>query len=609
MGQERFEMPCLASIVNNTKDVAGDGLRVHKGSLWLDCLVPVVEVLDPAPFGSFLVWCIRWAISFGHRSIHSAPSIPYALTTTLSSPPVPILLFCQDSCNHNHTIHVYSSPKVQMPSPIPGSERGRLDDGSFNSSSSFSSEYSRHLIYTPISAPPPGIQPFPTRGFPVEILSYVTDYHAMRRVLRVSRQFHELMLPKLWKHIYVQPQVEGELLSTLASQLDARCSAWKTRGEQVQTLQLALQYTKDPRCHNILDVRDAYLPVQRFLAGLTNMHTLVLEAGTLAGVASRARWRPSDIEMSKQLAGLKTLVFTPPNVPFTTRLHHYNTHPNTRFEQWLLSQANIEYFEYHTRDRLVGAFPATAFPNLRRLMIAVENIEAMRGLEGPRGITHLRMTVPPRCPFIISRIPPPALPRGAPRLPPALRNVTVLVRDDADLEFAGLLPKLERLDIVLKGRKLRRLLAALRAVDEVTGRRRSAYLQGLRFLRVRRLYLTPMDGGNEHHQESGGTNAIGGDGGDIKVAHIFAELPALEEFEAMRDDETWIRFAWDGSTRFVKWKGPSDGRPGIPSVGDEWSHDWEEGVTSVDPMTPLRFRKMWRMPLILRDLESSEPEE
>lgn len=172
--------------------------------------------------------------------------------------------------------------------------------------------------------------------------------------------------------------------------------------------------------------------------------------------------------------------------------------------------------------------------------------------------------------------------------------VNVLVRDDGDLEFARLLPKLERFNIVLKERKLQRLLAALRAADEVTGRRYSAHLQGLRFFRVRRLCLTPKDSGNEHHQESGGTSAIGGEGGDIKVTHIFAELPALEELEAMRDDETWIRFARDGSTRIVEWKSPSDGRPGVPYVGDEWSHGWEEGVTSVDPMTSLRFRKVWK---------------
>ncbi|KAG9225243.1 hypothetical protein CCMSSC00406_0007074 [Pleurotus cornucopiae] len=470
-----------------------------------------------------------------------------------------------------------------MPSPI--SRRDRLDNGSPNS---------------------------PRRGLPVEILdkilSHVTEYHDMRRILRVSRQFHALMVPKLWKHISVRPHVEGQLLNTLAAQLDAQCSAWKTRGEQVQTLGLALEYIARPLQYHETprDVRDAYLAVQRFLAGLTNMHTLVLEADTHSEFVSRARWHPSDIDMRKQLAGLKTLVFTPPSIRFKTWLREYDTHPNTQFEQWLLSQENIQYFEYQTRNRLVGVFPANAFPNLRRLKIAAVNIEAMRGLEGLRGITHLRMTVPPRCPFIIPLIPPPILPSDAPRLPPALSNVTVLARDDRDLEFAGLLPKLERLDIVLKRRNLRRLLAALRAVDGVTGTRRSAHLRGLRFLRVRRLYLTPKDNGNENLQES--------DGG--KVADIFAELPALEEFEAMRDDRTWIRFARDGSTRVVKWKCHSyydDDEYNIceesGGVREEWCQDWEVGVTSVDPATPLYFQHVWRMPPELRNLETSDSEE
>ncbi|KDQ25116.1 hypothetical protein PLEOSDRAFT_160865 [Pleurotus ostreatus PC15] len=472
-----------------------------------------------------------------------------------------------------------------MPSPIPG--RDTLDNGS---------------------------PTFPRSRLPVEILdnilSHVTAYHDMRQILRVSRQFHALMVPKLWKHISVRPHVGGQLLRTLTAQVDAQGSAWRTRGEQVQTLALALEYIARPQEYydTPTDVRDAYLPVQRFLAGLTNMHTLVLEADTHSEFVCRARWRPSDIGMRKQLAGLRTLVFTPPSIRLKARLHECYTHPNTQFEQWLLSQENIHYFEYRARNRLPGVFPAAAFPNLRRLKIAAVNIEALRGLEGVRGITHLRMTVPPPCPFIIPLIPPPVLASDAPRLPPALSNVTVLARDDRDLAFAGLLPKLERLDIVLKGRNLRRLLAALRAVDGVTGTSRSAHLQGLRFLRVRRLYLTPKDNANEHPHESGGGGA---------VAEIFAELAALEEFEAMRDDQTWIRFARDGSTRVVEWKCHacyycSDEYNVCEESGgvrEEWCQDWEAGVRSVDPAPPLYFRPVWRMPRWLRSVETSDEDE
>ncbi|KAF4596910.1 hypothetical protein EYR38_008301 [Pleurotus pulmonarius] len=366
-----------------------------------------------------------------------------------------------------------------MPSPIPGSEGGRLDNGSFSSSSSFSSEYSSHLIiYTPIIERPP-LQPFPTRGFPVEILdeilSYITDYHVIRRVLRVSRQFHELMLPKLWKNIHLRPQVGGQLLGTLTAQLAAPCSAWRTRGQHVQTLLLALECAATPPRYHIpqRDVREAYLPAQRFLAGLSNMHTLVLEANVPVIFATRARWRTGDIEMRQQLVGLKKLVFAPPTIHVQSRLGNYNTHPNTQFEQWLLSQENIQYFEYCTRHRLAGAFPAHALPNLRYLKIAAENIEA--------------------------------------------------------------------------------------------------------------------------------------------VARVFAELPALEELEAMRDDRTCIRFAPDGSSRCVWWKRRSDYGGSLPGVGVEdassWCQDWEAGVERVYPASVLFFDSVCRMPPELQDLEMPESEE
>lgn len=109
------------------------------------------------------------------------------------------------------------------------------------------------------------------------------------------------------------------------------------------------------------------------------------------------------------------------------------------------------------------------------------------------------------------------------------------------------------------------------------------------------------------HYAGGGIGVIGGEGsGGVKVADIFAELPALE---AGRDDGTWIRFARDGSTRVVEWKCSSCHPCEEGYVGQEWCQDWQAGVTTVDPATPLYFQKAWRMPPELRELESSEPEE
>ncbi|KAF9493251.1 hypothetical protein BDN71DRAFT_1432605 [Pleurotus eryngii] len=438
-----------------------------------------------------------------------------------STPSTTIVLQLNLNCNHNYVLqqgkpHSVACQTRQMPPPIPE------HDGHHNSS--FSNKYSTHLKREPLLPPAfSEIHPFPQRGLPIEILnkilSHITGYCDMCKVLRVSQQFQALMLPNLWKH----------------------CG--RHAGSRM------------------LDVRDMYVPVQHFLAGLTNMHTLVLKADTNSGFVLHTWWHPSDIDMSKQLVGLKTLVFTPLHIRFNTWLREYDTTPNNNFEQWLLSQENIQYFEYRTRNHLMGVFPANMFPNLQCLKIAAKNIEVMRGLEGLQGIMHLRMTMPPPCPFIIPLILPPILPSNAPRLPPTLNNVTVLVHNDRDLEFAGLLLKLEHLKI---------------------------------------------DNGNKDLQESKGS----------KVANVFTELPTLEEFEAMWDDQTWIWFVQDGSTQVVNWKCHSyyyNNKYNIceesGGMREEWCQDWQPGITSVDPAMPLYFWKVWKMPPELRNLETSDSDE
>ncbi|KAL4260065.1 hypothetical protein AB1N83_010893 [Pleurotus pulmonarius] len=497
-----------------------------------------------------------------------------------------------------------------MPSPIPG--RDGSDDGSFSSIASiasfatFSSESSDVVDKPPPPPPSLPLQPFPRRSFPVELLdnifSHVTEYPDMRSILGVSRQFYALMLPNIWKHISIRPQIDEPLLSALAGQLDEPCSQWKTRGEQVQALKLvlALRNTKNPYRPR-KDLREVYAPIHHILVKLANLRTLSFD---ISGMPSNTDvdWQRTDIDTRMRLPCLKTVAFGPAQIEIDVgdrAPYDFGcpTHPITPFDRWLLAQESIEHFEFRTYFPLVERFPANALPGLRRLKMTAQNIEVVRGMEGPRAITHLHMTVPMPCPFRFPEVPLPELPSGAPRLPPVLKNVTVLARGDGDFEFAGLLPKLERLDVLYEGRTLGHLLAALRSEDEFTHAPCSANLKGLRFLRACGLSLSPKKvEGEEYWRERGVVfSSIGGDGGT--VADVFTELPSLEEFEAMRDKRTVIRYARDGSTRVVKWKSPCD--PHIGESCEEWCQDWEGGVTSVDPESLTLDRPARRSRLLL----------
>ncbi|KAF4596911.1 hypothetical protein EYR38_008302 [Pleurotus pulmonarius] len=355
-----------------------------------------------------------------------------------------------------------------MPSPIPG--RDGSDDGSFSSIASiasfatFSSESSDVVDKPPPPPPSLPLQPFPRRSFPVELLdnifSHVTEYPDMRSILGVSRQFYALMLPNIWKHISIRPQIDEPLLSALAGQLDEPCSQWKTRGEQVQALKLvlALRNTKNPYRPR-KDLREVYAPIHHILVKLANLRTLSFD---ISGMPSNTDvdWQRTDIDTRMRLPCLKTVAFGPAQIEIDVgdrAPYDFGcpTHPITPFDRWLLAQESIEHFEFRTYFPLVERFPANALPGLRRLKMTAQNIEVVRGMEGPRAITHLHMTVP--------------------------------------------MP-------------------------------------------------------------------IGGDGGT--VADVFTELPSLEEFEAMRDKRTVIRYARDGSTRVVKWKSPCD--PHIGESCEEW---------------------------------------
>ncbi|KAG9225251.1 hypothetical protein CCMSSC00406_0007082 [Pleurotus cornucopiae] len=368
-----------------------------------------------------------------------------------------------------------------------------------------------------------------------EVLSYITDPDDLRSVARASKQLHSIVLPRLWTPVSLSPVVRGQVLSDLEGQLDEWCTARKTRGEQTETLDVSL---KNPGWSE--DVRDAYIPVQRILRQLPNLTSLALNL--VGPFDTTPRWPLGLIDTSTQSPCLKTVVFSPPTIK--TRRGAI-THPESQFEAWLFAQESIEHLEYRTRHPVAQRFPPNAVPNLRRLQISLDNIRMVAGMQGPRGITHLKVTM--WCGDT-----------DVPRLPPALSNVTVLARDARDLRLAGLLPKLERLDVEYEWCSLASLLADLRR----NGTSRKGNFPRLRRLRACGLCVA-------RGEEEGGM-----------VGRVFKELEGLESLEVMRDDLTCVRYGRDGATRVVRW---------TCEESEVWYHDWEEDVVLEDPGSALVF--------------------
>ncbi|KAF4596908.1 hypothetical protein EYR38_008299 [Pleurotus pulmonarius] len=418
-----------------------------------------------------------------------------------------------------------------MPQPIPGHNRRRTCG------------YTRSIYFAKLepilTIRPREICHAPTqKHLPVEVINeifaYITDRRTIQSILQASKRLHAIMLPRIWKDISVAPRVGGEVFGTFEGQLSKECSPWTSRGEQVVQLSLSLG---KPR--KMEDVHGVYLSVYHLLQKLPNLVSLRLcigRRGDYLDFEASERWKRGDVDMAKQLPSLRRLAFSPPGI----YKNNCKSHPNTLFERWLFSQHSLEHLEYSTQCQLAHKFPPKAFPNLRHLKISSHNIKMTRGLDAPRGITHLKLV---------------DISLHLSRLPPALSNVKVFAGDDSFFELAVLFPKLERIDIDYE-RNLDWFIHSLR----YDGRSRKGNLQNVRLFKV--------DGFTVSGKE------------DCKVADVFDELAGLESFEVMRDDLTSIRYARDGTTRAVRWK---------CDKSEIWYHDWEDGVMTVDPDSPLIF--------------------
>ncbi|KAF4596912.1 hypothetical protein EYR38_008303 [Pleurotus pulmonarius] len=377
-----------------------------------------------------------------------------------------------------------------------------------------------------------------------EILSYLTSHRDIFAALSTSQQFRAIMLPKVYKEVYLSTDDPVKILAAFSACIDAPCTRRKSCGEQVESLTL---YTHKES--NIGDLCKFVSPLYHLLVKLTNLAELVLHIPSVT-LYSDTWLEPADIDLRTQLP-LRVLRLFPPRVRKSQSDREMSTSPSPLVE-WLSAQRSIERVEYEPWEPSPFRFGPEAFMGLRALSVEAKNLAMVGGMARARPLTHLKVK---------SKLSQAEVFRRGP--PQALRNVTALTHDGLDL--VDMFPHLERVDIeyyygVWDG-DLVWLLEQLRWY----GQSRKGNMQRVRFLRLWGMFVLT-------------------DEGKRALVKVFKKLAGLECVEVLRDDVTSTRYARDGSSQAVRWRCEED---------DVWYHDWEKDVTIVDDEAPLVYANPW----------------
>ncbi|KAF4570898.1 hypothetical protein EYR36_001834 [Pleurotus pulmonarius] len=345
-----------------------------------------------------------------------------------------------------------------------------------------------------------------------EILSYLTDSRDISSVLATSRQLRGIMLPKLYKDVFIRVNYNlGDKLAAFAACLNSPCTPHKSCAAQVESL--TLYYCQASYISNL---NDFIPPLYRLLTKLPNLTELTLRLPPITPRAIDVWIKPADIDLRVQLPFKVLCLYTPQPWNLASDLVTHTHTRTTPLDEWLFAQQRVARVDYCPTDPAPLKFGRHAFPGVRALQASPESFAMMDGMVGARPLTHLRLA-DGRCAIMAEEV----LERG---LPQALCDVRALT--DHGLELADVFPRLQRVDIEYGGDEynsdLMRLLAALR--DE--GKARKGNLPKLRFLRSWGTVLTEE-----------GRRAVG---------EVFRELAELEYFEILRDDGRSMRYArWE----------------------------------------------------------------